>query len=230
MAPPTLKSSAKKKRKAEPVEEEVEEEEEMVEKKVVGGGGSDFDDDDLEFESEEEEESEEKKEEEGGSKPRSGSNLDHESDDEEDDDDTEEVVQEPKRVLSKKALEKARRTQEKRGVVYLGSIPPHMKPTKMRQLLSPFGDLDRMYLTPEVRRPLHTCIIARGGDCKCFALPLTRARPLLQSFTFSFFSFSTSIQFHCKGCKCGCMRCVLTSPHCATQRPLSAGPRDSRAP
>ena len=66
------------------------------------------------------------------------------------------------KVLHAKALEKARRKQQRRGVVYLGKIPPHMKPQKLRQLLSPYGDLDRMYLTPEVStaRP-------RGGEGGC---------------------------------------------------------------
>ena len=45
--------------------------------------------------------------------------------------------------------ERAKRKQAKRGVVYLGAIPPRMKPTKLRQLLAPFGALDRVYLTPE---------------------------------------------------------------------------------
>ena len=45
--------------------------------------------------------------------------------------------------------ERAKRKQAKRGVVYLGAIPPRMKPQKLRQLLSPFGKLDRVYLTPE---------------------------------------------------------------------------------
>ena len=54
-----------------------------------------------------------------------------------------------KKVLSEKALKKARADQAKRGVVYLGSIPPFMKPQKLRQLLTPYGDLDGMYLMPE---------------------------------------------------------------------------------
>ena len=57
--------------------------------------------------------------------------------------------QTPPPVLSAKALAKANRKKEKRGVVYLGSIPPRMKPQKLRQMLSAHGALDRMYLTPE---------------------------------------------------------------------------------
>ncbi len=55
-------------------------------------------------------------------------------------------VQKAKRLV---LAERAKRKQAKRGVVYLGAIPPRMKPQKLRQLLSPFGKLDRVYLTPE---------------------------------------------------------------------------------
>ena len=44
---------------------------------------------------------------------------------------------------------KAKEKQMRRGVVYLGAIPPRMKPQKLRLLLTPFGKLDRIYLTPE---------------------------------------------------------------------------------
>lgn len=37
----------------------------------------------------------------------------------------------------------------KRGVCYLSRIPPHMKPLKLRHLLSQFGEVLRIYLAPE---------------------------------------------------------------------------------
>ena len=63
-----------------------------------------------------------------------------------DDDDARLRRQKAKREV---LAERAKRKQAKRGVVYLGAIPPRMKPQKLRQLLSPFGKLDRVYLTPE---------------------------------------------------------------------------------
>ena len=63
-----------------------------------------------------------------------------------DDDDARLRRQKAKRLV---LAERAKRKQAKRGVVYLGAIPPRMKPQKLRQLLSPFGKLDRVYLTPE---------------------------------------------------------------------------------
>ncbi|KAG9157176.1 hypothetical protein Leryth_004854 [Lithospermum erythrorhizon] len=38
---------------------------------------------------------------------------------------------------------------EKRGVCYLSRIPPHMDPLKLRQILSQFGEIQRIYLTPQ---------------------------------------------------------------------------------
>lgn len=35
------------------------------------------------------------------------------------------------------------------GVIYLSSLPPFMKPEKVRHLLTEFGSIDRIYLEPE---------------------------------------------------------------------------------
>ena len=53
------------------------------------------------------------------------------------------------KIVSKEEIEQSQKQQKKRGVVYLGSIPPFMKPLKLRQLLEKFGKLERMYLAPE---------------------------------------------------------------------------------
>lgn len=39
--------------------------------------------------------------------------------------------------------------EQPRGVVYLSTVPPFMKPDKLRHLLSQVGDIGRIYLTPE---------------------------------------------------------------------------------
>ena len=36
-----------------------------------------------------------------------------------------------------------------RGVLYLSRVPPFMKPNKLRQLLSPYGDITRLFLQEE---------------------------------------------------------------------------------
>ena len=60
-----------------------------------------------------------------------------------------EEKKERKKVVSKEEIEQSHKQLKKRGVVYLGSIPPFMKPLKLRQLLEKFGELERMYLAPE---------------------------------------------------------------------------------
>ncbi|CAO2825031.1 unnamed protein product [Amaranthus hypochondriacus] len=50
--------------------------------------------------------------------------------------------------LKKKLLKEAEKTNKK-GVCYLSRIPPKMDPLKLRQLLSPYGEIKRIYLAPE---------------------------------------------------------------------------------
>lgn len=38
---------------------------------------------------------------------------------------------------------------EKRGICYFSRVPPHMDPASLRQILSNYGDLQRIYLIPE---------------------------------------------------------------------------------
>lgn len=40
-------------------------------------------------------------------------------------------------------------TTQKRGVVYFSRIPPYMQPEKIRSLMEHFGDVGRVFLTPE---------------------------------------------------------------------------------
>lgn len=48
-----------------------------------------------------------------------------------------------------KKLKANKKLKHKTGVVYLSSIPPYMKPAKMRQILSKFGEIDRLFLKKE---------------------------------------------------------------------------------
>ncbi|XAR60287.1 hypothetical protein NMG60_11033593 [Bertholletia excelsa] len=48
----------------------------------------------------------------------------------------------------KKLLEEVA-VADKRGVCYLSRIPPRMDPLKLRQILSQYGEIGRIYLTPE---------------------------------------------------------------------------------
>lgn len=50
------------------------------------------------------------------------------------------------KIIKAKSLKKQK---HKTGVIYLSRIPPYMKPAKMRQILSRFGDIDRLFLRRE---------------------------------------------------------------------------------
>jgi ESF2/ABP1 family protein len=68
-----------------------------------------------------------------------------------------------KKVLSRAKLERVKAKAERRGIVYVSRIPPHMKPAKLRQLLAAYGEVGRVYCTPEdaaVRRKRK----AHGGN------------------------------------------------------------------
>ncbi|EGV61922.1 RNA-binding ATPase activator esf2 [Yamadazyma tenuis] len=51
--------------------------------------------------------------------------------------------------LTPEQLEKEQKRIKKTGVCYLSSIPPYMKPSKLRSILSRFGKIDRLFLKPE---------------------------------------------------------------------------------
>ncbi|KAA8571208.1 hypothetical protein MFRU_075g00040 [Monilinia fructicola] len=69
------------------------------------------------------------------------------------------------RPLTKKNLVASAAAIKKSGVVYLSRIPPFMKPTKLRSLLEPFGEINRIFLTPEDPAS-HTRRVRNGGNKK----------------------------------------------------------------
>ncbi|CAK7218235.1 RNA-binding ATPase activator esf2 [Sporothrix curviconia] len=67
--------------------------------------------------------------------------------------------------LTKKNLVASEKAVRRSGVVYLSRIPPFMKPTKLRSLLTPYGAINRIFLSPE--DPLsHTRRVRSGGNKK----------------------------------------------------------------
>ncbi|QLL31138.1 hypothetical protein HG536_0A09550 [Torulaspora globosa] len=63
-----------------------------------------------------------------------------------------------------KKLKADKKLKHKTGVVYLSSIPPYMKPAKMRQILSRFGEVDRLFLKREDEQKYKRRV--RGGGNK----------------------------------------------------------------
>ena len=51
--------------------------------------------------------------------------------------------------LTPEEVEKSNERVKKTGLVYLSKIPPFMKPVKVRQILSRFGEVNRIFLVPE---------------------------------------------------------------------------------
>ena len=51
--------------------------------------------------------------------------------------------------ISAKSVAAALEAEKRTGVIYLSRIPPYMKPSTLRSLLSPFGPTLRLFLTPE---------------------------------------------------------------------------------
>lgn len=67
---------------------------------------------------------------------------------EEEKDENEEKARRIKEKKRKKLLEENAKLK-KRGVCYLSRVPPHLKPLKLRQILSQYGEILRIYLAPE---------------------------------------------------------------------------------
>jgi ESF2/ABP1 family protein len=71
----------------------------------------------------------------------------------EDDEEDEEVVKpKKKKKIHKLTLTETENFNEKlrrRGVIYIARIPPRMTPTKIKSLLSDFGEVTRVYLVEE---------------------------------------------------------------------------------
>ncbi|KAF7537802.1 hypothetical protein G7Z17_g12780 [Cylindrodendrum hubeiense] len=68
------------------------------------------------------------------------------------------------RPLTKKNLVSSEAAIKKSGVVYLSRIPPFMKPQKLRNLLEPYGTINRIFLAPE--DPTAHARRVRGGGNK----------------------------------------------------------------
>ncbi|KAH3671456.1 hypothetical protein WICMUC_004588 [Wickerhamomyces mucosus] len=60
---------------------------------------------------------------------------------------------------------KNQKPKGKTGVVYLSKIPPYMKPAKLRQILSRFGDVDRLFLRKESQIK-YKQRVSQGGNKK----------------------------------------------------------------
>lgn len=74
---------------------------------------------------------------------------DEEEDEEEEDNDDESDTEPQIQPLSAEALAEFEAKQARTGIVYISRIPPAMRPSKVRHLMSGFGDIGRVYLQQE---------------------------------------------------------------------------------
>lgn len=71
-------------------------------------------------------------------------------------------------ILSTKKFSDSREAIAKTGVIYLSRIPPRLSPTKIRQLLGPYGTVLRIFLAPESTATYHRRIKSGGSRKKQF--------------------------------------------------------------
>ncbi len=69
------------------------------------------------------------------------------------------------RPLKDKHFVASRENAARTGVIYISRVPPFMKPQTVRQLLSPFGAVGRIFLTPE-DPSAHRRRVRAGGNKK----------------------------------------------------------------
>ncbi|KAK0658102.1 putative pre-rRNA-processing protein ESF2 [Cercophora samala] len=70
-----------------------------------------------------------------------------------------------KNSLLKKNLVVTEAAIKKSGVIYLSRVPPFMKPQKLRSLLEPYGQINRIFLAPE-DPAVHARRVHAGGNKK----------------------------------------------------------------
>ncbi|KAG4305620.1 hypothetical protein PORY_001176 [Pneumocystis oryctolagi] len=70
------------------------------------------------------------------------------------------------KTLPKKILNISEKSKETPGIVYISKIPPFMKPETIRHLLSPYGEIKRIFLAPEDHQSYIKRIRFRGNKKK----------------------------------------------------------------
>lgn len=60
-----------------------------------------------------------------------------------------------KPLISETDLKRFKKEKDRTGVVFISRIPPAMTPSTLRQYLSPFGNIGRVYLAPDDRKAAH---------------------------------------------------------------------------
>ena len=64
-----------------------------------------------------------------------------------------------------KAFKNKKKSKYKPGIVYISKLPPYMKPAKLRQIFSRFGEIDRIYMKKESEQKRKSRL-KQGGNKK----------------------------------------------------------------
>jgi ESF2/ABP1 family protein len=67
--------------------------------------------------------------------------------------------------LTKEALAEFQAIQDRAGVIYISRIPPGMRPTKVRHLMSAYGEIGRVYLQQEGMPSVHPSRVVLRSNC-----------------------------------------------------------------
>lgn len=70
--------------------------------------------------------------------------------------------------LTPAQLDKSQAKARKTGVIYISRIPPFMKPSTLRHLLTPYGTISRLFLTPEPPTTYSRRLKAGGNKKRSF--------------------------------------------------------------
>lgn len=74
----------------------------------------------------------------------------HENDEDSDDDECNTSASCTRKSKATRSTESEKNLKKKRkkGIIYVTNIPKHMNVTRIREYLSPYGDINRVYLQP----------------------------------------------------------------------------------
>ncbi|XBW35413.1 hypothetical protein QEN19_000979 [Hanseniaspora menglaensis] len=70
-----------------------------------------------------------------------------------------------KKLEKLKAFKNKKKSKYKPGIVYISKLPPYMKPAKLRQIFSRFGEIDRIYMKKESEQKRKSRL-KQGGNKK----------------------------------------------------------------
>eukprot|EP01087_Luapelamoeba_hula_P011705 TRINITY_DN3218_c0_g2_i1.p1 TRINITY_DN3218_c0_g2~~TRINITY_DN3218_c0_g2_i1.p1 ORF type:complete len:381 (+),score=111.16 TRINITY_DN3218_c0_g2_i1:3-1145(+) len=85
----------------------------------------------------------------GGEDESEGEEGEEEEQEEDGDSEDKRILPKASKALTLKRIEKFNAAEDNKGVIYLSCIPIYMRPVKLRYLMSLYGEVGRIFMTPE---------------------------------------------------------------------------------